>query len=133
MVREQHDAQNSTLKLLQHLLEERFQQVLDIALTAMEPLCARGVISTIRAGIRTTDDRYVANACEALHSIPHRKLTKSLGQLIQDAFMPTHRTAISSMESLETVLESLAMRSDDWLRKCARATLISCTGNSSNG
>jgi hypothetical protein len=128
MIRGQHDHQNSTLKLLQHLLEERFQQVLDITLTAMEPLCARGVISTIRAGIRTLDDRYMADACEALHSIPHRTLTQPLGQLIQDAFMPARRTAIPSAESLEAVLQSLAMRSDAWLQECARAALISCQG-----
>jgi HEAT repeat protein len=128
MIRGQHDAQNSTLKLLQHLLEERFQQILDITLTAMEPLCAHGVISTIRAGIRTLDDRYVANACEALHSIPHRKLSQPLGQLIQDAFMPARRTAITSPESLEAVLESLAMRPDAWLQECARAALGSCRG-----
>ena len=128
MIRGQHDVQDSTLRLLQHLLEERFQQILDITLTAMEPLCARGVISTIRAGIRTLDDRYMANACEALHSIPHRTLTQPLGQLIQDAFMPARHTAIHGTESLEAVLQSLAMRSDDWLQECARAALISCQG-----
>ena len=133
MIRGQDDVQNSTLKLLQHLLEERFQQVLDIALIAMEPLCARGVISTIRAGIQTTDDRYVANACEALHSIPHKKLTQPLGQLIQDAFMPARRTTISSMEGLEAVLKSLTMRPDAWLQECASAALISYTENSNNG
>lgn len=127
-LRGQHRDHNSTLRLLQHLLEERFQQILDIALTAMEPLCARGVIATIRAGIRTRDDRYVANACEALHSIPHRALTQPLGQLIQDAFMPAHRSAISSAASLETVLESLALRPDAWLRECAGAALLSLPG-----
>jgi hypothetical protein len=118
-----HDDHNSALKLLRHILEERFQQILEIALTAMEPLCARGVISVIRAGIRTRDDRYVANACEALHSIPHRTLTQPLGQLLQDAFMPRRRPEPSSAESLEAVLESLATRPDAWLQACARAAL----------
>ena len=117
------DDQNSALKLLRHLLEERFQQILEIALTAMEPLCARGVISVIRAGIRTRDDRYVANACEALHSIPHRALTQPLGHLLQDAFMPRRRAEVSSTESLEALLESLATRPDAWLQECARTAL----------
>jgi HEAT repeat protein len=127
-LRRQHHDQNTALRLLQHLLEERFQQILDIALTAMEPLCARGVIATIRGGIRTRDDRYVANACEALHSIPHRKLTEPLGQLIQDAFMPARGATIPSAESLEQVLESLAMRPDAWLRECAMAALLTLPG-----
>jgi hypothetical protein len=127
-LRRQHHDQHTALRLLQHLLEERFQQILDIALTAMEPLCARGVIATIRGGIRTRDDRYVANACEALHSIPHRKLTEPLGQLIQDAFMPARGTTIPGAESLEQVLESLAMRPDAWLRECAMAALLTLPG-----
>jgi HEAT repeat protein len=132
MIRRQGYAERTTFKLLEHLLGERFQQVLDIALTAMEPLCARGVISTIRAGIQTADDRYVANACEALHSIPHQKLTQPLGQLIQDAFMSARRTTISGTESLEAVLKSLTRRPDAWLQECARAALISYTGHSKN-
>ena len=127
-VRGYHDDHNHALKLLCHLLEERFQQILELALTAMEPLCARGVINVIRAGIRTRDDRYVANACEALHSIPHRTLTQPLGQLIQDAFMPARRTGMSSAENLEVALESLAMRPDAWLQECARAALGTCRG-----
>ena len=133
MIRGQHDRQDSSLRLLQHLLEERFQQILDITLTAMEPLCAKGVISTIRAGIRTLDDRYVANACEALHSIPHRTLTQPLGQLIQDAFMPSRGSAAAATETLETILKSLARRSDAWLQECARAALVTCSGNHRHG
>ncbi len=132
-VRGHQDDLNKTLKLLKHLLEERLQQVLEIALTAMEPLCATNVISIIRAGIGTLDDRYMANACEALNSIPNQTLTQPLGQLIQDAFMPTRQTVVSSTGSIEVVLESLSMRPDTWLQECARSALHTFQGNSSNG
>ena len=118
---ETDNKQNNHMRLLQHLLEERFQQILEIALTAMEPLCARNVISTIRAGIRTLDERHMANACEALHSIPHQTLTQPLGQLLQDAYMPSSHTVKSRTESIDDVLELLASRSDTWLNECADA------------
>ena len=123
-VRGRLDDNNRTLRLFQHVLEERFQQILEIILTAMEPLCAPNVISIIRAGIRTYDDRYMANACEALNSIPNHAMTRPLGKLIQDAFMPRKETYVSSDENIETVLESLSMRPDSWLRECARAALL---------
>jgi HEAT repeat protein len=127
------DDRNRTLKLLNHVLEERFQQILEITLAAMEPMCAPRVISIIQAGIKTLDDRYMANACEALYSIPNRKLTQQLGQLIQDAFMPKRETAVSSTGEVEAVLESLSMRPDRWLQECARSALLSFKGNSNHG
>jgi hypothetical protein len=90
----------------------------------MEPLCAPNVISIIRAGIRTNDDRYMANACEALNSIPNRAITKPLGELIQHAFLPRSEQHASSIENIETILESLSMRPDSWLRECAKAALF---------
>jgi hypothetical protein len=127
-LRKHSESGSSALQLLCRLLEERFQQVLDIALTAMEPLCAHGVIAVIRGGISTRDERYVANACEALHSIPNRKLVQPLGQLIQEAFMPAHRMEITGTEKLEVVLEALAARPDAWLRECSGAALAACRG-----
>ena len=132
-VRGHKNDKNNNLKLLQYLLEERFQQILEIALTAMEPLCARNVISIIRAGIRTLDERHIANACEALHSIPNQTLTQPLGQLIQDAFMPSSQTVTSNTGNLETVLEALMKRPDAWLHECARSAFFTVSGNNSNG
>ena len=123
-IRGQHVDNNRALRLFQHVLEERFQQILEIILTAMEPLCAPNVISIIRAGIRTLDDRYMANACEALNSIPNRAMTQPLGQLIQDAFIPKREAYVSSTENTEAVLESFSMRPDTWLQECARAALL---------
>ncbi len=132
-VREHKDDKNNNLKLLQYLLEERFQQILEIALTAMEPLCARNVISIIRAGIRTLDECHMANACEALNSIPNQTLTQPLGQLIQDAFMPSQQTVVSNTESIELVLEALMMRPDTWLQDCAKSSLLTFRENNCNG
>jgi hypothetical protein len=127
------DEKGTSLKLLKHVLEERFQQILEITLTAMEPLCAPNVISIIRAGMRTLDDRYMANACEALNSIPNRKLTQKLGQLIQDAFMPKRSAAVATGGNIEAVLESLSLRSDTWLQECTRAALFSLKGEHKHG
>ncbi|MGW8309733.1 MAG: hypothetical protein ACWGNB_01600 [Thiogranum sp.] len=130
-VRQHLDVNNKPLKLLRHLLEERFQQILDIALTAMEPLCARGIIAIIRGGIRTGDDRYIANACEALHSIPNRALAQTVGQLIQDAFMPARKKDMAGAAGLEVMLETLAARHDPWLQECAVAALATARGTGS--
>ena len=121
---ERDDEQNNHMRLLQHLLEERFQQILEIALTAMEPLCAKNVIAIIRAGIRTLDERHMANACEALHSIPHHTLTQPLGQLMQEAYMPSSQTVKSKTENIDDVLDSLASRSDSWLNECVDAVRV---------
>ena len=123
-VRGYQKSQSSALKLLQHLLEERLQQIIDVALTAMEPLYASNTISVIRAGIRTLDDRYIANACEALNSIPNQALAQPLGQLIEDAFMSTNQGVVSSAGNIETVLESLAIRPDTWLQQCTNSALL---------
>jgi hypothetical protein len=131
-LRSHNDDKNRTLKLLTHVLEERFQQILEITLTAMEPMCAPEVISIIQAGIKTLDDRYMANACEALNSIPNRKLTQQLGQLIQDAFMPKRETTTYSTGEVKIVLESLLMRPDSWLQECARSALLTFKGNSNH-
>jgi HEAT repeat protein len=128
-----HETKDTSLKLLKHVLEERFQQILEITLTAMEPLCAPNVISIIRAGMRTLDDRYMANACEALNSIPNRKLTQQLGQLIQDAFMPKRGTAVASTGNIDAALESLSTRSDAWLQECTRAALFTLRGDHVHG
>ena len=112
---------NNHLGLLKHVLEERLQQILEITLTALEPLCAPHVIPIIRAGIRTHDERHMANACEALQSIPNQKLTLTLGQLFQDAYMPTKETKLSNTDDIEAVLDSLASRRDPWLQECAKA------------
>jgi len=125
--------QNSALKLLRHLLEERFQQILEIALSAMEPLYARNVISIIRAAIRTLDERHMANACEALNSIPNSSLTQPLGQLFQDAFFHSGQTVAPSNRSLEAALEALIRRPDAWLQECARFALLTFRGKSNNG
>jgi HEAT repeat protein len=130
-VRGHRDTENIALKLLCRLLEERCQQIIEIALTAMEPLCARGVIAVIRGGISTRDERYVADACEALHSIPNRKLAQPLGQLIEEAFTPGRRKGTNGAETLETVLESLTARPDAWLRECAGAALATYRGTAS--
>jgi HEAT repeat protein len=127
------DEKDTSLQLLRHVLEERFQQILEITLTAMEPLCAPNVISIIRAGIRTLDDRYMANACEALNSIPNRKLTQQLGQLIQDAFMPKRGIVAASAGDIDVVLESLSQRPDTWLQECTRAALFTLRGDHSHG
>jgi hypothetical protein len=127
------DEKDTSLKLLRHVLEERFQQILEITLTAMEPLCAPNVISIIRAGIRTLDDSYMSNACEALNSIPNRKLTQQLGQLIQDAFMPKRAIAAASAGDIDMVLESLSQRPDTWLQECTRAALFTLRGDHSHG
>ncbi|MGD8933321.1 MAG: hypothetical protein PVF35_00975 [Gammaproteobacteria bacterium] len=128
-----HEEKDTSLRLLKHVLEERIQQILEITLTAMEPLCAPNVISIIRAGMRTLDDRYMANACEALNSIPNRKLTQQLGQLIQDAFMPKRGPAVASTGNIEIMLESLSQRSDSWLQECSRAALYTLRGDHNHG
>ena len=132
-IRSHTDKDNRSIKLLKHVLKERFQQVLDITLTALEPMCAQNVISIIQAGIRTHDDRYMANACEALNSIPNRKLIQPLGQLLQDAFMPGQDKNEAKTENINSVLEKLMIRQDNWLRECANKTLVNIKENYSHG
>ncbi|MCK4704237.1 MAG: HEAT repeat domain-containing protein, partial [Gammaproteobacteria bacterium] len=123
------DKNNSALKLLHHLLEERLQKIVEIALTAMQPLCADNVISVIRAGMRTLDERHIANACEALSSIPDQTLIQPLSELIQDAFMPSQLKLASTTENVEIVLQTLMLRPDTWLQQCASSALLTLRKN----
>jgi uracil-DNA glycosylase len=71
----------------------------------------------------------MANACEALQSIPNQKLTLTLGQLFQDAYMPTKETKLSNTDDIEAVLDSLVSRRDPWLQECAKAARNSLRRN----
>ena len=58
---------NENLVLL--ILNERKIQMIDLALQALTPLCAKDQITVIRAGLVSKNEQHIANACEILNNI----------------------------------------------------------------
>lgn len=70
------------LQLLKTVLHERFAQVVDLALLALQPMVESGDIAVIRAGISTHDVRYQSNALEALQSMQSNEIASRISLLV---------------------------------------------------
>ncbi len=120
-------------ELMCTVLQERRDQVLDLALMAMEHVEDRATIEIIRAGLRTGDQRQVASACEALRNIHNEKLATNLGLLLESRLAQSGHTQDTNKTfgKVDDVLAWCERRPDPWLRDCVsffRAGLANVEG-----
>jgi HEAT repeat protein len=122
----------ASLELVRYTLRERMEQTLLLALQALEPLHAPGLISTIRAGFSSGDSRHVANACEVLANLDDLGVAGRLHDILQHSI--SKQAGDHSTEEFSTVQEVLtwcAQQKDDWLQHCAGVALSTLApGNS---
>lgn len=105
--------------LVRLVLKERLEQILQLALLALEPLYEPGIIHTIRAGFSSHDQRHIANAGEALDSLQGGQAIKLLQQIL--AGLHDHRKTRHSPEfaSITEVIDWCTTHTDEWLQQCA--------------
>lgn len=106
-------------QLVRVVLKERLEQIIQLALLALEPLYEPGLINTIRAGFSSRDPRHIANAGEALDSLQGGRATRLLQQIL--CGLHDHRDSQYQPEfaSITEVIDWCAAHTDEWLRQCA--------------
>jgi len=120
----------SGLKLIQHILNERQQQYIELILMALEHLEDPMLIRTIRAGLNSGDARSIANAGEALRNINNEKLARSIGDLLEDVGH-THENKKHMHEHFHSprdVLTWCSQRADPWMSSSANYAIETIGG-----
>lgn len=115
---------SAALQILQFALSERVEQLIDLSLMALQPLAQFDGVASIRFGLKSSDVRDRARACEGLQLVENvpfaRKWSIAMERLRHDDG-PGSAADLNLPASLTTI----ARRADPWLRKCA---LAACTG-----
>lgn len=109
-------------RLLEHLLRERFDATVQLALQAMEPLYEPGLIAVIRAGFSSADERHIANAGEALSSLVHCRAAGLLNDVLRRS-REQYRAQEGGFSRVVDVLHWCASLPDEWLQACATRVL----------
>lgn len=107
-------------KILSFVLFERKIQLIDLALQALTPLCAKDQITVIRAGLVSNNDLLIANSCEILNNIENQPATFLIEQLLQNKplTIPNGHTIVN-FDTIEEILEWASMSSDHWVSHIA--------------
>jgi hypothetical protein len=118
--------EDSGARLLEILLTERCQQVVDLALLALEYSGDPGTIEVIRAGLNSGDQAQVANASEALRNLNSRVIAETLGNILEgiDSEAGDSDVAPIQLDTRAEVLRWCASRPDAWLRECAAQVAV---------
>ena len=113
------------LELMAYVLDERLHQTIDLSLLAIEHVENPADITVIRAGLRSGDRRYTANAIEAVRHIHNRSLAAMLTNVL-DSVSPSGTIVASKGRVFENVKDMLTWyrdSKDPWLRTCAERAL----------
>jgi hypothetical protein len=113
--------------LMKIVLSERFTQMLEVALLAMENLGDSHSIRIVYIALKSKDKRQVARAREALTNITNSDLGAQLGQLLmiasdRHAVVNTVPGAVA-FKSAADALRWCADHVDCWLNECAQHAL----------
>jgi len=106
------------LELLRITLKEQFDQTIDLALLALEPLYEPGLIGIIRSGFASGDARHVANACEAIENLDKQAITAGLSVMLQKSVNNDFSADDSHFKSLEDVVNWCVTHRNSWLNLC---------------
>ena len=103
-------------KLFLHIMEERQIQLLDLALQALTPLCAKDQIAVIRAGLDCNNKLHAANACEILNNIENQPATIIIEQQLLNGVAKAERNNTDiQLLSFEDVLLWANNLPDEWV------------------
>jgi hypothetical protein len=120
--------QNSALELMRYTLDDKFMQVIDLILLAIQALEHQEDINVLRAAIKSRDPRHTANAFEVLHSMRKQKVAQILCAILDEAHgghQQTLKGASPPFQDLKSMLLWCRERVDPWLQKCAAQALKS--------
>jgi MFS family permease/HEAT repeat protein len=120
--------QNSALELMRYTLDEKFMQIIDLILLAMQALEHQEDISVLRAAIKSRDPRHTANAFEVLHSMRKQRVAQILCDILDEAQRGQQRARKSApppFHDMKSMLLWCRERVDPWLQECAAQALKS--------
>jgi hypothetical protein len=104
------------VQLLKMVLHERFGQVVDLALLALQPMVESGDIAVIRAGIKTRDVRYRSDALEALQCLQNNELASRIGLLVGHDYDRIIRSGMGRLfNSFSDAVAWCVDNNDDWI------------------
>lgn len=98
------------------ILHEKHEQLIRLALLALEHLEDPATVATIRAGLLSGDRSHMANAGEALRYIADRELGTLLSDLLET---PEHEMIARSSGTLRSTLTWCSERADPWLKSAS--------------
>ncbi len=117
------DATSVPRRLLGYVLHERFEQTVQLALQALEPLYEPGLIEVIRAGFSSGDERHIANAGEALSNLTNQPATGLLYRLLVHGREAQTDTDTGVFHTVRDVLNWCAGLQEEWVQSCAGRAL----------
>ena len=113
---------------MRYTLDEKFIQIIDLALLALQALEHQEDINVVRAAIRSRDPRHTANALEVLHSMRKQKVARILCDIFDDAYQDRirkHKNAVMLFRDVRSMLFWCRDHMDPWLQDCAIQALKS--------
>ncbi len=117
----QADAREDRLasrRLLEHVLSERFEQTVQLALLSLKSLHEPGLIEVIRAGFSSGDERFIANASEALSTIADREAPGLLHRLLMNRMEDPAKHDGGMFTSIRELLDWCAGLQEELLQTC---------------
>lgn len=110
-------------KLLQTILAERIQQYVDLSLAALEYVEDKSTINIIRAGLKSGDNRQIANACEVMRHLKNRHISKLLEQIYEGEIEKEKKQ--TRFSDFKDVIQWCTRRQDPWVQLVAKEILFS--------
>jgi hypothetical protein len=118
------DSAIAEVQLLKMVLQERFGQVVDLALLALQPMVESGAIAVIRAGIKTRDVRYRSDALEALQSLRNNELASRISLLVGHDYDRIIRSGMGRLFSgISDAVTWCVDSNDEWIRVNGKRTM----------
>lgn len=114
--------QPAALELVCLILNERYEQLIRLALLALEQLEHTLTVATIRAGLLNGDRLDRANAGEALRQITNRELGTLLSNLLDP---PRYALKTTAVDRVGSTLRWCSERADPWLKSASLHALNS--------
>lgn len=109
--------ESPAMQLLAYALQEHFDQNIEMALLALEPLYEPGAMRVISTGFMSGDPRHIANAIEALETISDDEVLERIHDMLLHTVENTGHHDASQFASLADVLEWCRSHKDSWLRE----------------
>ena len=111
----------STYKLLSLVMKERQIQLIDLALQALTPLCAKDQITVIRAALTSNNSQHIANASEILNNIENQPATKIIEQQLNNVVATIQdEDKKINLNNIDDVLLWTEDLSDPWISDIAK-------------
>jgi ATP/ADP translocase len=107
----------SSLKVLSMLLEERLQATMDLTLQVLQSGEDADAIRAIRMGMQSHEVQYQATACEALQGLKNISVGRALATIIESPSSNKKRM----FAGVDEVIAWCLGRQDPWLNQCAKA------------